>query len=85
MTGKGTGGRMGVEGVARDMGTYKALVPILELAALQSDSEPKVPSAVDSPLPSAVSVSASSKSDVERARAALDTVRRIGRTEGLIF
>jgi hypothetical protein len=71
---------MGVEGVARDMGTYKALVPILELAA-SSDLGPS--STADTSVTSAAS--GPSQSDAERARTALDTVRRTGRIEGLLF
>lgn len=73
----GAGGWMGVEGVARDMGTYKALVPILELAA---SSDPGPSTRTDSTV-----ALVSSPSDAERARTALDTVRRTGRVEGLLF
>ena len=76
----GAGGWMGVEGVARDMGTYKALIPILELAASHSQSDLGPSSTADSSAASALS-----PSDAERARTALDTVRRTGRIEGLLF
>ena len=79
------GGGGGV-GVARDVGTYKALIPILEAAS--SSSTLPLPS-TSSPTSSSTSSLSSSTplrsiNDIEKARTILESVRRTGRIEGLI-
>ena len=84
--GDSRGGGVGV-GVARDVGTYKALIPILEAASSSST----LPLPTSSSTLTSSSTSASSPStplrsidDIEKARTILESVRRTGRIEGLI-
>ena len=72
-------------GVARDVGTYKALIPILETASATS-----TPPSLSASIPASTSTSTStiqirSIKDIEKARKTLESVRRTGRIEGLIY
>ena len=74
-----TGDSRGVGGgVARDVGTYKALIPILE-AASSSSTLP-----LQSTLTSNSSTPLRSIDDIEKARSILESVRRTGIIEGLM-